>query len=127
MPPEVDGNGVARVGPRRTVLSRDLPRDGSVREVVLNGGQLVFYDPDRADEPEHFPLPVRVTAAGGYLRSSDRSRMRYVTNSIAGGGVLNLWDVIVDVDSVSRETHLQGVYRRASFDDKGRPSRFFIP
>ena len=123
VPPEIDGNGVARVGPNRTVLSRDLPRDGSVREVVLNGGQLVFYDPDRADEPEHFPLPVRVTPAGGYLRSSDRSRMRYVTNSIAGGGVLNLWDVVVDSDSISRETRLQGVYRRAYFNAEGRPSR----
>ena len=124
VPPEVDGNGVARVGPYRTVLSRDLPRDGSVREVVLNGGHLVFYDPDRPDEPEHFPLPIRVTAAGGYLRSSDHSRTRYVTNSIAGGGVLHLWDVVVLADSISSETILRGVYHRAaSFDAKGRPSR----
>ena len=123
VPPEIDRNGIARVGPNRTVLSRDLPRDGSVREVVLNGGQLVFYDPDRADEPEHFPLPIRVTSAGGYLRSSDHSRTRYVTNSISGGGILHLWDVIVDADSISRETNLHGVYHRASFDAEGRPSR----
>ena len=123
VPPEIGSNGVARVGPNRTVLSRDLPHDGSVREVVLNGGQLVFYDPDRADEPEHFPLPIRVTSAGGYLRSSDRSRTRYVTNSISGGGILHLWDVIVNADSISRETNLHGVYHRAAFDAEGRPSR----
>ena len=122
-PPEIDGNGIARVGPRRTVLSRDIPHDGSVREVVLNGGQLVFYDPDRADEPEQFPLPVRVTATGGYLRASDHSRMRYVTNSISGPGAIHLYDVIVNADAISRETTPCGLYHRASFDAEGRPSR----